>query len=257
MPKVVDHDQRRRAIARGFQRLLAAGGLGRTSFVRVAEEAGTSVGLIQHYFAGRDDLLRFAYEDCVAALDHRVDTRVRQGEADGLPISELLTTALAELLPLDTERTVEHRVRQNLLTASLNVPSLAEVARAAEDHLWRRVSTAVENGKECGEVESAVDAGAAATTLLAVTDGLAARLSLGSDAHEGGGEGHFCGGEGHSGDGDRHEADRDGDKRADATAPPVIPAAVLRPVVGLYFTGSCRHHQPPQAADQPVTAPGA
>ncbi|MCA2223550.1 TetR/AcrR family transcriptional regulator [Nonomuraea aurantiaca] len=87
MPRVADHDQRRVQIARAFQRLLAAEGLGGVSFSRVAAEAGVSVGLIQHYFAGKDELLRFAYDDAVRRMSERVRVRVREGSDAGLQIS--------------------------------------------------------------------------------------------------------------------------------------------------------------------------
>src|SRR5690606_2816794 len=99
MPRVADHDQRRALMTHAFQRILAAEGLQRVTFSKVAADAGISVGLIQHYFANKDELLRFAYEDCLRRSADRVARHITAGEAAGLPISAMLLTALTELLP--------------------------------------------------------------------------------------------------------------------------------------------------------------
>jgi AcrR family transcriptional regulator len=183
MPRVVDHDQRRTQIARAFQRLLAAEGFGAVSFSRVAGEAGVSVGLIQHYFAGKDALLRFAYEDAVARMSERVRVRVRGGEAAGSPVSEVLLDTLVELLPLDAERDLEYRVRQGLQAQAHHDPGLATVARRSGGGLLEYVMSVIETGKESGEVESTVDSALAARLILATTQGLADQVALsGADA---------------------------------------------------------------------------
>jgi AcrR family transcriptional regulator len=183
MPRLVDHDQRRAQIARAFQRLLAADGFGGVSFSRVAGEAGVSVGLIQHYFAGKDALLRFAYEDAVARMSERVQVRVRNGEAAGSPVAEVLLDTLVELLPLDAERDLEYRVRQGLQAQALHDPGLAAVAWRSGSGLLGYVTSVVESGKESGEVEPAADAGLAARLILATTQGLADQVALsGADA---------------------------------------------------------------------------
>lgn len=183
MPRVADHDQRRAQIARAFQRLLAAEGFAGVSFSRVAAEAGISVGLIQHYFTGKDVLLRFAYEDAARRLSERVRVRVRDGEAVRLPTAEVLLDSLVELLPLDAERDVEYRVRQGLQAQALHDAGLADVARRAGGDLLGYVTMVVENGMERGEVEPGVDAVLGARMILATVQGLAAQVALsGPDA---------------------------------------------------------------------------
>lgn len=208
MPRVADHDQRRAVVARAFQRLLAAEGLPRVTFSKVATEAGISVGLIQHYFSTKDELLRFAYDDCLRRSADRVAEHIRDGEAAGQPISSMLRAGLAELLPLDTERIVEYRVERSLWNLSLNDPVLAEAARGAHHELHGRITTAIDNGKECGEVRTEVDSSAAASMITATTRGLADTLSI--------------------------EAPVDTDELIDA---------VLQPVISIVFTGRCRRFE--------------
>ncbi|MFC5056142.1 TetR/AcrR family transcriptional regulator [Saccharothrix xinjiangensis] len=178
MPRVADHDQRRAQVARAFQRLLAAEGFAAASFSRVAAEAGVSVGLIQHYFSGKDVLLHFAYEDAVARMSERVRVNVHDGGTADLPVAEVLLDTLVELLPLDAERDVEYRVRQGLQAQALHHAGLAEVARRAGGEILAHVTAAVEDGVARGEVEPGVDAALAARVVLAATQGLADQVSL-------------------------------------------------------------------------------
>lgn len=178
MPRVADHDQRRAQIARAFQRLLAAEGFTSVSFSRVAAEAGVSVGLIQHYFTGKDVLLRFAYDDAVCRMSERVRVRVRNDEAAGLPVAEVLLNSLLELLPLDAERDIEYRVRQGLQAHAPHHTDLTEVARRAGGDILGYVTAAVDNGKERGEVRPSVDATLAARMILATVQGLADQVAL-------------------------------------------------------------------------------
>jgi AcrR family transcriptional regulator len=183
MPRVADHDQRRAQIARAFQRLLAAEGFAAVSFAKVAAEAGVSVGLIQHYFAGKDVLLRFAYDDAAHRMGERVRARVRHGEAARLPTADVLLDSLVELLPLDAERDVEYRVRQGLQAQALHHPALADVARRAGGDLLGYVTAVVASGVEHGEVGHEVDAVLAARMILATVQGLADQVVLsGRDA---------------------------------------------------------------------------
>ncbi|WP_255508405.1 TetR/AcrR family transcriptional regulator [Nocardia sp. CS682] len=195
-------------MARAFQRLLATEGLPRVSFTRVAAEAGVSVGLIQHYFANKDALLRFSYEDCLRRSAERVETRIQDGEAAKQPIAEMLLAGLAELLPLDPERTLEYRVERSLWISALNDAELAEVAQRASAGLAGRIAAAIENGKECGEVRPEVDSARAAAMILSTARGFADTLSMDTTLA-------------HSSDAIKH---------------------VLHPVITIVFTGRCDHY---------------
>jgi AcrR family transcriptional regulator len=96
MPKVVDHEQRRRELAQAVWRVIRRHGVERASVRVVAEEAGWSPGALRHYFATQSELLAFAMglvveriEGRIAALDHASDPRAA------------VEQVLHQLLPLD------------------------------------------------------------------------------------------------------------------------------------------------------------
>lgn len=161
--------------------MLATEGYPRVSFTRVAAEAGISVGLIQHYFASKDELLRFAYDDTLRRGEERVRRRIDDGEVGDLPAAEALLEVLAELLPLDEERCVEYRVRQSLQTQALHDAELAEVARRSGGDLLRHVMRVIEEAAATGP--RSVDAETGARMILATVQGLGEQITLsGADA---------------------------------------------------------------------------
>ncbi len=178
MPRTADHDARRRQISTAVRRLVAAAGLDGVTVARAAREAGCSVGLVQHYFPSKDDLLLFAYDQVMAASRDRVAARIADGVARRRRICDVVLDSLLELLPLDDARRDEYRVTHAFAGRSLDHPTLAAVASATITDIRSRLAVAVENGKECGEVEPALDPHLAATRITALTTGLADQLYL-------------------------------------------------------------------------------
>ncbi|TDC57232.1 TetR family transcriptional regulator [Actinomadura sp. KC345] len=173
MPRTADHDQRRRQIAVAVCDLIAEDGFDTVTVARTAAAAGISVGLVQHYFRTKDDMLLHAFNHVSASIRGRIDERIQAGIEHRRPIAGVLAEALAEFLPLDGERRAEFRVAKAFQGRALDVPALAEVDIATARALIDDLARAVHNGKECGEVEPDLDPRPAAIRLAAVTDGLA------------------------------------------------------------------------------------
>lgn len=108
MPKVVDHEERRRNIAEAVYRLIESNGMDAVSLRDVAKEAGVSVGGVQHYFKTKDDMLLFA----LSYMRERVLPRLQQ-RLDQLPnpsTRERTRAAIMRMLPLDKESIQEATV---------------------------------------------------------------------------------------------------------------------------------------------------
>lgn len=173
MPRTADHELRRTQMAASVHRLIAHDGLDAATMAAVAREAGFSVGLVQHYFQSKDDLLLFAYRRMTEDRLARVARLVAEGEADEQPIRAILLRCIPELWPLDDARRGEYRVNRAFHTRSLDNPTVAEVARQTAATIRGQIARAVGNGKECGEVEPDTDPDLAALELAALIDGLA------------------------------------------------------------------------------------
>jgi AcrR family transcriptional regulator len=135
MPKHVDHDERRRELARAVHRVAGEGGLDALTVRAIAKEAGYSTGVLAHYFANRAELMLAAVREVYDGAMTRAQSRVRpDGEDDA--VSALLL-ALFEALPLDEERRSDTRVWFAFLGLAAGNPDLRREA-ADRYRTWRK-----------------------------------------------------------------------------------------------------------------------
>ncbi|MEU6447360.1 TetR/AcrR family transcriptional regulator [Streptomyces sp. NPDC046979] len=206
MPRVADHDARHGQITDAVQRLIVRDGLTAVTVARTAAEAGMSVGLVQHYFTAKDEMLLATFTRVNGRFTARVDEVVNRGEAEGRTIAEMLRQALAELMPLDDARREEFLVRLAFADQAAHNTRLAAVQRETLVGIRSRVAQAIRNGTACGEVTQGVDAADQALHIVAFAEGLALHTHI----------------------------DPDG-------TPKPATVAALDDRLGRVFTGTCRH----------------
>jgi AcrR family transcriptional regulator len=100
MPKIVDHDERRRQIADAVSDIAVTDGLTQVSFRTVADRAGMSVSLVQHYCGDKANLLKTTLEIQSEAMNAHIGTQLAGLGTDPEP-AELLRVVAHAFLPLD------------------------------------------------------------------------------------------------------------------------------------------------------------
>jgi AcrR family transcriptional regulator len=176
MPRVADHDERRRQVAHAVQRLISAGGLDGVTVAKTAAEADISVGLVQHYFRSKDEMLLFTYGQILDSIEARLAELILRAEDARTRIEHILLDGLAELMPLDDNRRQEWRVALAFAGRAVDDPQLAAARTAALTRIRSRIAEAITNGKECGETPEHLDAMTEAATIAAYAEGLSAHL---------------------------------------------------------------------------------
>jgi AcrR family transcriptional regulator len=78
----IDHEQRRRLIARTACRIIAREGLGGATLRRIARDAGFSTAAITHYFADKDDLLVWTFEYLTQRARARLEAAIAERPPD-------------------------------------------------------------------------------------------------------------------------------------------------------------------------------
>jgi AcrR family transcriptional regulator len=129
MPKIVDHDERRREIIHATWRVMRRIGVDATTVREIAREAGYSNGVLAHYFTSKEELLIMAHEQAFKEARERMD-HVSTGTAAGL---EQLRLVILEALPLDEVRDLEAFVDMSFLAQSMVNAELR--AARTESHL--------------------------------------------------------------------------------------------------------------------------
>ncbi|WP_200329028.1 TetR family transcriptional regulator C-terminal domain-containing protein [Leucobacter sp. L43] len=172
MPKIVDHEQRRVEIGEALLRVLARDGVQQVSIRSVAAEAGWTRGVIEHYFADRDDLLLFAYR---LALKREAEV-VFYSQVES-PTDRLISLLL-RALPIDEVSSLDFRIFLGLVGRLADRPELASAL--SEDHreYELRVRSYVHLAVEAGELRSDIPVETIAHHLSVFVDGLGIHCAL-------------------------------------------------------------------------------
>jgi len=123
MPRVVDHEERRRQIATAVSDIAATRGLSDVSFREVAAHAGVSVSLVQHYFGDKANLLMTTLEIQSTTMNAYITERLAGIGADPEPIEVLRVVARA-FLPIDEVSRRSMLVYHGFAAAALTDPAL-------------------------------------------------------------------------------------------------------------------------------------
>ncbi|MEV5827703.1 TetR family transcriptional regulator C-terminal domain-containing protein [Spirillospora sp. NPDC052242] len=170
MPRSVDREARRRDVADALFRIAARQGLGGVSMRTVAAEAGFSLGAVQRYFTTKEQMLRFAFDQAVAAARARM-ARV-PGGTGGDSVPELLRRALLAFLPADERGLAEARIWAAFYAEAVVRPSFAEALDEIDAEARANLRAAFARGQEAGDFPRDRSPEELAELVLVLLDGL-------------------------------------------------------------------------------------
>lgn len=157
---------------------MADRGIEEVSLRDVAAEAGVSMGMVQHYFATKDEMLFFACQLLVERTRRRTSETIAVSPAPRTA-RLALRTAMLDLLPLDDGRRREARVWLAFQARAGVRPELPALIREtfASSHAYfrHRVQAAI----GAGELPPHLDPDAEARGLLSLADGLVGQVQVG------------------------------------------------------------------------------
>jgi len=105
VPKIVDHDHKRKIIVEAAWNIIEKEGIEKASIRRIASEAGMSTGALRHYFSNQDELLLFIMEYFLARGKERSENKSWSKK----PLIAVQETLL-ELVPVDRDKQTETSV---------------------------------------------------------------------------------------------------------------------------------------------------
>jgi len=147
VPRLVDHAERRLAIIGAAWRLIAARGIDSTNMRDLAREAGYTNGALSHYFSGKNEILRAAFEHVFNATNARIERSV--GQRRGLAA---LRRLCREVMPQTEETLLEARIAVSLWQRALNDPYMASVNADALDTWRAQLIEYLRQAREDGEI---------------------------------------------------------------------------------------------------------
>jgi AcrR family transcriptional regulator len=177
VPKRVDHDERRSAIADGLTRVAARDGVHAVTMRAVADEADVSLRLVQYYFGTKAELLFFAMQRLAQGLGLRLQ---RQLGAEGLGPRRRIEALFSVALPVDEESRTFHLVYTAYAALAMTDPELAaQPFIVGPTQLEQQVANWLAEAQRSGELPTTLDVKAEAAILMALSAGLGTSLLLG------------------------------------------------------------------------------
>ena len=173
MPKIVDHEERRLAFAEAAYRVIARSGIDGLTVREIAKEAGFTTGALSHYFQSKDQVLIQA--SSFIGIVVRSQMQDSQQAYKGL---KALRQVVYQALPLTPAIQGAWRVWLGLWQRSTQSREVGNLMQMLYFEWLDRVAMLVESAQQSGELSPDIDPRLAAHTLVALVDGIGARVML-------------------------------------------------------------------------------
>ncbi len=167
MPKVVDHEARRKFFIDAAYESILEDGLAKTTIRSVAKRAGFTTGALVHYFKDKEELIRQVLE--------ADGSKVRSKMVDAQQTFKgrvALRKVLLEALPKDKKSSARWRIWLALWYHSEGHPEMRKEERRRYKEWIGRISEMLNESIELGELPDKFDVAGEAKALVALADGL-------------------------------------------------------------------------------------
>ncbi len=173
MPKIVDHDERRREIAKAVLQVVAREGVRGVTMRVVAAEAGWSTGVLNHYFENKQELLIGGLREAAREAGRNMSRAATEREGP-----DRLRAVIEEGMPLDDRREAFCRIFFFFWAEGVSDPKLAAELAAYYDWWRETIRAAIEHCQADGLFRD-LDAALLAELLVAAADGVAVQAMFG------------------------------------------------------------------------------
>jgi AcrR family transcriptional regulator len=174
MPRLVDHEERRRQLTDATAREIERVGLASVRLRQVARTAGWTTGAVTHYFADKRELLRATFRSRTELAHARFEAAVSAG---GRAVDAKLET----VLPLDDERVLNWKVWLAFWGAAVGDAELAAEQRYRYEVFRTGLEEAVRHDQAAGHFPAALSAEDVARGLATLLDGIAVQAVFAPD----------------------------------------------------------------------------
>lgn len=173
MPRIVDHDERRRQICDCLLDLVSEVGIPGATIRGIAQRTGWSTGVIGHYFQNRKDLLVGGLRRAAELLSTH-NTRVLSSLNGIAALEQILECSI----PLDVRRVAVCRIFFFFYIEAMHEPDLlTEVQTYLLD--WRKaVGRAIRQAQTAGDLPAELDPRIIAVDLIGLAEGVSIHALL-------------------------------------------------------------------------------
>lgn len=178
MPKIVDHNEKRKQIAEAAWNIIRKEGVEKASIRRVAAEAGMSSGALRHYFSTQDEMLLFIMNYYLEEGKKRSQNK----EWSENPV-QAVEEVLLELVPIDEEKKIETSVWWILALRSLTSDTIKDKKDEMTDGTYELANSMIEILALKGVLSDSMNAELEKSRLTALIEGLSIHALLRPDVY--------------------------------------------------------------------------
>ena len=164
----MSYDNRRIEVANAAWRVIAREGLDRTSMRAIAQELGSSTGVVTHYFRDKEELILFALE---RVFKHVLEDM--QACLKGPQGIDRLEQMIFAALPLETSDRADWQVWVAFLGYSVGRKHLVQEHRKRYDFLRQIICQELTDLQTAKVIRADLDLTLEANALIALVDGIA------------------------------------------------------------------------------------
>lgn len=170
MPKIVDHNERKKLIAKATWKIISNEGLQGASVRSIAKEANLSLGAVRHYFSTQDELIEFALK----LVEEQVTERINELTKQPLPPKEMALKILMEVIPTSADKIIEMQVWLEYISYKIRKNELEN------DTVYEGIKTLMHKLNDAGFLREDISLDEEIVHLHALVDGLALHVLMGS-----------------------------------------------------------------------------
>lgn len=174
MPKIIDHEIRKKVIAEATLRVISEKGMKGATVRNIAKEAGVSIGALQHYFSTQTELLKYAMNLVIERVTERINHIAKQD----IPPRKMVVQILLEIIPTNEETKTEMHVWFEFIVFARNKPDIFYIQ---SDGLLKNLNRFMNILEEKKILKKNLNKEVEAEKLYAIVDGLALHAMLDPD----------------------------------------------------------------------------
>ncbi|MDV3347287.1 TetR/AcrR family transcriptional regulator [Leptothoe sp. LEGE 181152] len=170
------HEDRRIEIAKAAWQVIVREGLDRTSMRAIAQELGSSTGVVTHYFRNKEELTLFALEQVVKGTLEYMETR-----AQGLDGISRLEAMLFSALPLEVSDRDDWTVWIAFLGYSIGREHLVQAHQKRYSQIQQVLRKELSDLQTAKLIRADLDLALEANALIALVDGIGIGVVINPD----------------------------------------------------------------------------
>jgi AcrR family transcriptional regulator len=166
MPKIVDHEERRREVTLAAARIVIESGRSALTARNVAQATGWSTTVVSHYFDDMADLFHETYSLAAQRSRRRIDAVLSRDPGDVIGLIEAV-------LPLDEERREDWKIWFAFWSEALSQPKYASEQSERARTTRERIRKCLSVRQQRGDIAANADIAAASDRLSVLIPGIA------------------------------------------------------------------------------------